>query len=172
MDHPCLPVPARSAGFDDQLSMEAGLGGWPLSIPHAFAAFPAPENSVEGAFAPASASTSALTSAALRSAATACFRKAAIEVDDDELTVILAPQKTKWGAGGLSTNERTPSTASTMAPPSPQASPALPAFAALSRLVYPLAEVRALRLWPKGDVSRCWPNGTNEDGASIMASAS
>lgn len=171
MDHPCLPVQARAAGMDDQ--HEAGIGGWPLSIPHVYAAFPAPENSVEGAFAPASASTSALTSAALRSASVACFRKAAIEVDDEELTVILAPQKgQKCGAGSLS-NERTPSTASTMAPPSPQAgcqaaSP-LPAFASFSRLVYPVAEVRSLRLWPKGDMARCWPNGMTED---VLTSAS
>merc|ERR1719491_434932 len=71
VDHPCLPVHAR--GADDQHAHEAGLGGWPLSLPHAFAAFPVPENHVEGAFAPASTSASSLASAALRSAAAACF---------------------------------------------------------------------------------------------------
>lgn len=164
-DHPCLPLPARTAALEDQ-AHEAGLGGWPLSIPHAFAAFPAAENSVEGAFAPASASASALTSAALRSAALACFRKAAVEVDDEELTVILAPSKgQKWGAAS---SRRTPSTASTTLPsPSQQDAKALlPAFAAYSRLVYPLDQVKALRLWPKADVSRCWPNGVPEDDIS------
>mmetsp|Transcript_15568 Transcript_15568/g.24728 ORF Transcript_15568/g.24728 Transcript_15568/m.24728 type:complete len:683 (+) Transcript_15568:112-2160(+) len=158
----CLPMPSRNSNDGSLADHEAGLGGWPLSLPSTFVAFPSSPFAVESAFAPANAtsvSASALASAALRSAATAPFRKAAIEVDDEELTVILTPQKSHKCSG----SSRTPSTASTMAPPSPQVSQQLPSVVAYSRLVFPLSALRSVKLWTKADVLCCWPNGVSDD---------
>lgn len=155
-------MPSRNSNDGSLADHEAGLGGWPLSLPSTFVAFPSSPFAVESAFAPADAtsvSASALASAALRSAATAPFRKAAIEVDDEELTVILTPLKSHKCSG----SSRTPSTASTMAPPSPQVSQQLPSVVAYSRLVFPLSALRSVKLWTKADVLCCWPNGVSDD---------
>mmetsp|Transcript_143921 Transcript_143921/g.264431 ORF Transcript_143921/g.264431 Transcript_143921/m.264431 type:complete len:655 (+) Transcript_143921:108-2072(+) len=151
LDHLCLP--ATSAQLEAAMH-EAGLGGFPLSLPHAYAAFPKSAGSADGAFAPASATSTSLSSA-LQAASTAHFRKAGVEVDEDELTVIFAPQRSQKGGGAGSSRERTPSTASTMAPMSPQVAP-LPPWVTYSRLIFPLAEVHAVKLWPKSDVAQCW----------------
>lgn len=96
----------EAAPFDSQ-ALEAGLGGWPLSLPEVHVAFlHASElrKSVPSVEALPGASPSALP--LLGTEAPAEFQRAAIELDEDEL-VILCPSLLKSVSGG------TPSTAST-----------------------------------------------------------
>ena len=120
----------EAAPFDSQ-ALEAGLGGWPLSLPEVHVAFlnsSELRKSVPSVAAVPGTSPTALP--LLGAEAPAEFQRAAIELDEDEL-VILCPSLLK-SAGG------TPSTASTKVSESP----------APGRLVCPrtgISRVRGLR---------------------------
>jgi len=92
---PCAPLPMAGHASTAVAAHEAGLGGWPLCIPHAYAAFPVPQvqsanaGTGEADFIAPSASSSA------RGVVTAGahFHRAAVELDDFELSVIFVPQR-------------------------------------------------------------------------------
>mmetsp|Transcript_41977 Transcript_41977/g.133330 ORF Transcript_41977/g.133330 Transcript_41977/m.133330 type:complete len:520 (-) Transcript_41977:193-1752(-) len=167
---PCVPVPAGALlpREDSSAVFEAGLGGWPLCVPHAYAAFPAPDPpaSMHGCNAHGDICRSAWTPGTLRGAR---FRKAAVEVDDAELAVILVPLRGQHGCS-LSSSVQTPSTASTVGSLTPSA--ATPPGTVYNRLVISREGITGVKHWPKldaarlapadplssGDVSPPWPN--------------
>mmetsp|Transcript_15692 Transcript_15692/g.54698 ORF Transcript_15692/g.54698 Transcript_15692/m.54698 type:complete len:568 (+) Transcript_15692:141-1844(+) len=74
----CMPARAH----------EAGLGGWPLCVPHAFAAFPPQQQPADGAAALAVAPWGPREGVGQ---AAVLFRRVAVEVDDFDLTVVCSP---------------------------------------------------------------------------------
>jgi len=113
---PCVPLPAGTLCSD-------GQDGWPLSSPHCYAAFPKTENGGVELFQ----------GGRMR------FHKAAVEIDDNELAVVFAPQRREAGKGAGSPSAsyaQTPSTASTAEPQAPQSTQEpLPPFVHFGRMV-------------------------------------
>jgi len=149
----CLPLPARHAAAQEDTSTsqhEAGLGGWPLSVPHAFVAFPEPPSG--GLSIPVGSRSGFPLTAGPGKGCT--FSKAAVEVDDSELLVVVAPAR---AAPGLAKSSQaaavatTPSTASTADPSSTPLSSAPCCPSSFTRLVFPRDQVGSLKLWPAAD---------------------
>jgi len=138
--------------------LEAGLGGWPLSLPRASVLFLRPLflRTLGASNGGGAGSTSAVAGGNDCGLASASFRRAAVEVDDEELTVIIAPQRGGVGGGQkMLESAPTPSTASTAASVEEEAS--LPSWVTYSRLVFPRAEVSSARLWSASEVCGTWP---------------
>jgi len=142
----CVPMPSKMSAKEDSLGrFEAGLGGWPLCVSYALAAFQHPAQSGSG---------SPGTSGALQGAPAhgSRFRRAALEVDDVELAVILAPAQGEHscGSSGLA---QTPSTASTMDSPTPTT--VFAGAAAHSRVVFSREDITSVKQWPRLDAAFC-----------------
>mmetsp|Transcript_46840 Transcript_46840/g.100173 ORF Transcript_46840/g.100173 Transcript_46840/m.100173 type:complete len:524 (+) Transcript_46840:104-1675(+) len=151
---------------------EAGLGGWPLCVPHAYVAYSQPLqplgreaehiiNSVDAApvrVPPEMSRDSAIP--------TASFRRAAVEVDDQEVAIIIRPQRGQTYAG-VGSKEATPSTvASTAEASASSVSSSLPSAAlpASGRCVVPLGEISGVKLRPQSNRTPCWPPTAAKEG--------
>lgn len=152
------------------IEFEAGLGGWPLCISQAFAAFPSlPEESCIGSLD------------WQHSLQSAGFRRCAVELDDAELVVVFAPQRRKAATtpstpsdvgGGCGTPASTPAAAPGAAPVTPkfsdEAEDGPPVPLCNSRLTIPCSGVMSVKPWPLADTgmsARIRPVG--ESGTSV-----
>jgi len=132
---PCVPVPGGILSEDATAGHEAGLGGWPLCTPHAYAAFPAMGQCVDVSNIPKTR-----------------FRNAAVEIDDNELAVIFVPQRKDVSLAP------TPSTAST-ADHSGTSSAHLPHWVSFNRMVLSREWICNAKTMPKLDATLCTPQG-------------
>mmetsp|Transcript_96912 Transcript_96912/g.269595 ORF Transcript_96912/g.269595 Transcript_96912/m.269595 type:complete len:550 (-) Transcript_96912:106-1755(-) len=161
----CIPKPANARWQEDPSdAFEAGLGGWPLCVPRAYAAVlhPASTGVAESCGVAGAARGAAGT---VRSLHGARFRRAAVEVDDAELAIILAPLHDQRG-GSASSSAPSPSTVSTVDSSASSAS-SVPGMTGHSRIIFAREGVSSVKLWPKLDDPLCAPPEDNvENGAA------
>jgi len=147
----CVPAPTTDDCPDgSSTGHEAGLGGWPLCLPLASAAFPgfpqipdASNSLMHGGKVMGVGSTS-------KEAAHSRFQKAAVEMDDNELAIILVPPRRS--SSSQHTSPRIPTAAcDDISPPSDIAG-----GASCRRLIFPLENIASARQWHKMEVANCW----------------
>jgi len=155
---PCIPVPASAAPRSESPKpspFEAGLGGWPLCIPHAGVALPDPrrddvslESRTLGSMFSGPDELEPLAPAVPQVQPPIwhgmCFHEAAIEVDDAELAIVLSPLR----------RITTPSTVSTTDSQSPLLAFPVSSGACCSRLVFRREDISKIQQWPKVDATR------------------
>jgi len=159
---PCIPVPASAMPRSESPNsshFEAGLGGWPLCIPHVGIALPDPrldDGTLEcrglGSLSPGTDELEPLAPTVPQGPVLhgACFHRAAIEVDDAELAIILCPLRTAQG-NNSSCSLATPSMASTTDSQSPLLAFPVSSGAGCSRLVFRREGISNIKQWPKLD---------------------
>jgi len=149
--------------------VEAGLGGWPLSLPQAYVAFLTPQtDSFEAIEASEekkamSHAGSALTEAAKAARKAPVFQKAAVELDENELVLVLAASQMA-GRASTATSKMKSEPDLTLQP-----------WPAQSRLVCPREGLSRVKTWRPVDVARLscldgplpWPHVVEFDGQAF-----
>jgi len=139
---------------------EAGSGGWPLCVPHAYVAFNALETKAEAAAHNENAGrgaaaldaddvqyeTTVATMQFLKKddLSQAHFHHISFEADDDEVSLLLATSKTSDGTN-------------------------LPPWLTSTRIVVPRGSVLGVKHWSPGEVIGCWPPELQVSGGSLYA---
>jgi len=137
--------------------VEAGLGGWPLSLPQAYVAFLTPQDSPDPLEneKPADVKASTPGSETVQNASKAAvFQKAAMELDENELVLVLAPMQEMAKSKAKGEPDFT-----------------LQPWPAQSRLVFPREGIVRVKTWRPVDVVRLsrdgslpWPHVVEFDG--------
>jgi len=161
---PCVPLPASALDHSESPildSFEVGLGGWPLCVPHVGAALMDPllhdgtwqshgldsRSSGTDETEPLAVVGSQMQRPALHDAR---FRRAAIEVDDVEFALILAPLCMSRRNSSSSTLA-TPSMVSRADSQSPLLASTVLSGAGCTRLVFGREDISCVKQWPKLD---------------------
>jgi len=140
----CEPARIMGVSHGDVASVyEAGSGGWPLCVPHAYAAFrPAQSKSMLGTETASGAAAGTVSGSAFQSkeeSLQAQFHYVSLEADDDEMTLLLSVSSNSDGTD-------------------------LPSWLKSTRIVVPRANVSSSKLWSTREVITCWPQDLESRG--------